>query len=775
MTRQLRRAQSSLWQWPVNASIYDRHPHLHAHERDEIEKLKYSRIDARQDEQAMTSRDILARLIKPITDVSRHTCDTPTHSVAATRVLLFEMLRRDNSFWIWSAEEWIETIGQDADSFGARHRISTDTRQLIMAAAYLLCGFTEMAAVGRFYRYAFAVRVFGQEAMQTAMKQVEEALHGLGYSSTILKSNLHNLVGEALLINRSPLLDELTYEVLERVRQHNPTPHAARTSVAFSRALHSLGVIGQPLPPAGRSPVKYNHYEPGSRVAPEWVTWCDRWRKTSTSSERTRANVHTMLIKAGRWLAYEHPEIESPAQWTRELAAEFVAAVDRMKVGQYLHRESHHIPEAKKGKPLMSNSKVGVITAVRVLFRDCQEWNWITRRFDPIRAIPIPRKLLAQRKPSPRVIADDVWAKLLWAGLNLTVADLPVCTYRAGEGSRPKNAAWYPLAMVRAIVVTWLFAGLRNDEIRRLRVGCVRWQRQNDNSPHAEDEDVKGTVCLLDVPVNKTGAAFSKPVDRYVGEAIELWEHTRPAQPPRLDAKTGSMEHLLFMYRGKGIGPDYVNNTIIPMLCEKAGVPTADARGNLTSHRARSTIASQLFNAKEPMSLFELQEWLGHRSVSSTQYYARITPTKLAQSYRDAGYFERNRRTIEVLIDQEAIRSGSVADGEPWKYYDLGHGYCTYDFFEQCPHRMACAKCSFYVAKESSRAQLLEAKANLERMMQEIPLQEEERAAVEDGLAAVERLYAKLVDVPTPAGPTPRELKSEVRRELPILLTPVSR
>jgi hypothetical protein len=32
------------------------------------------------------------------------------------------------------------------------------------------------------------------------------------------------------------------------------------------------------------------------------------------------------------------------------------------------------------------------------------------------------------------------------------------------------------------------------------------------------------------------------------------------------------------------------------------------------SHRTRSTIASQLYNAKEPMTLFELQAWLGHRS-----------------------------------------------------------------------------------------------------------------------------------------------------------------
>ena len=54
-------------------------------------------------------------------------------------------------------------------------------------------------------------------------------------------------------------------------------------------------------------------------------------------------------------------------------------------------------------------------------------------------------------------------------------------------------------------------------------------------------------------------------------------------------------------------------------------------------------------------------------------------------------------------------------------------------------------------------------------MKQEIPLHEEERAAVEDGLIAVEKLYARLADVPTPAGPTPRELRSGARGELPTL------
>jgi integrase len=120
----------------------------------------------------------------------------------------------------------------------------------------------------------------------------------------------------------------------------------------------------------------------------------------------------------------------------------------------------------------------------------------------------------------------------------------------------------------------------------------------------------------------------------------------------------------------------YLNDVLIPALCRKAGVPKADARGNITSHRGRSTIASQLFNAKEPMTLFELQDWLGHTTPAATQHYAKITPTKLAKSYADAGYFERNLRAIEVLVDQEVVRRGRAVN-EPWKFYDLGHGYCT--------------------------------------------------------------------------------------------------
>jgi len=125
-----------------------------------------------------------------------------------------------------------------------------------------------------------------------------------------------------------------------------------------------------------------------------------------------------------------------------------------------------------------------------------------------------PRSVKALMGSSPRVIADDVWAKLLWAGLNLTPED-----FERGNTSDGKTHTFYLMELIRALTLVWLFAGLRGDEIRRLRVGCVQWQQDNAAS-----------VCFLDVPVNKTGTAFTKPVDKVVGQVINAWEKIRPPQ-----------------------------------------------------------------------------------------------------------------------------------------------------------------------------------------------------------------------------------------------------
>jgi hypothetical protein len=71
----------------------------------------------------------------------------------------------------------------------------------------------------------------------------------------------------------------------------------------------------------------------------------------------------------------------------------------------------------------------------------------------------------------------------------------------------------------------------------------------------------------------------------------------------------------------------------------------------------------------------------------------------LAKSCADAGYFKRNLRAIEVLLDQGVVRNGRAAS-------------------------------------------------------------DEEVAAVDDGVAAMDRLLKSLVDVPTPCGKTPGEIQS---------------
>jgi hypothetical protein len=72
---------------------------------------------------------------------------------------------------------------------------------------------------------------------------------------------------------------------------------------------------------------------------------------------------------------------------------------------------------------------------------------------------------------------------------------------------------------------------------------------------------------------------------------------------------------------------------------------------------------------------------------------------------------------------------------------------------------MACAKCAFYRPKGSAAGLFLEGKAGLLRLKQDVPLTEAETSAVDDGVTAFDKLLTQLADIPTPAGPTPRELE----------------
>jgi integrase len=739
------------WRSSLARNRYDRSEVLTPAEQEALQILVLSRYRWGGTKRAgmVAMQNALSRLLEPLRDATSLIPGDPPSQDGAAAYLLRVCQRQQAAYWGWPPAVWGRVLGHSQAAFFQEHGTAVDgeVRQQMMAVAYLLGCFRDVSVLGDYKREELAVKVFGRALVTAALEPVRALLVTWGYARAEGVA-VRSAMCELMLRNQDPAPQAMTAERLEEFRQQTTVVRRSHV-LQIGKALAYLGFLDQPLGIANHDAVASTERPIAQEedMHPEWLAWAQRWERTSTLTAGTRRSNRIALCKAGRWLYTHHPEIHHPEQWDRDLAARYVAAVDRMQVLDYASADGKG--KSRKGQPLSARTKHAYLGALRVFFRDCQEWGWIPRRFDPARVFATPRSVKALIGPAPRTIAADLWAKLLWAGLNLTTDDL------ASDGVAPN---YYPVELVRALAVVWLFAGLRSDEIVRLRVGCVRWPDEVA-APDVAQASLAG-ICSLDIPVNKTGTAFSKPVDRAVGEAILAWEHVRPVQPPLVDRKTGERTPVLFCYRARPVRREYINHALIPTLCRKAGMPTSDARGSLTSHRARATIASQLFNTRKPLTLSELQAWLGHRSPVTTQNYVALAPTRLARAYADAGYFARNLRTIEVLIDQDAIMNAAGAEGAIWRYYDLGHGLCSYEFFDQCPHRMACPRCDFYNPKDSGRAQLLEAKSNLLRLLQEVPLTEEERASVDGDLAALDRLTVRLAEQPTPSGQTPNELNA---------------
>ncbi|MEU3522256.1 site-specific integrase, partial [Streptomyces sp. NPDC006654] len=316
-----------------------------------------------------------------------------------------------------------------------------------------------------FDRLSLACRVFGRRLVEEEIARVRAVLTGRGYQyGKEEDKGVPSVMSQLFLLNRSPHTGDLTTPFFDRVRREELlTDGGMRVLYAVQRAVSALGFCDPPATVSGSDVVSQ------TGVPPVWAAWVERWNATTTMTHRSRLHVRAALLKTGRWIAAQQPQAADPAAWTRQTCAAWIAAVDRMEIGDYVVRTSSF--EERLGQPLQANSKAGLIRSVRVFFRDLQDWEWLRPGFDPLRALSVPRGINALLGPHPRVIADEVWAKLLWAGLNLESADIP----------RGKAEPTYPLELVRAVTLTWLFAGQRSNEIARLRLGCIRWQ--HDGSP----------------------------------------------------------------------------------------------------------------------------------------------------------------------------------------------------------------------------------------------------------------------------------------------------
>lgn len=162
----------------------------------------------------------------------------------------------------------------------------------------------------------------------------------------------------------------------------------ARAVGKVSNGLATMGIIEAPL--RLRSYVGWKD-KSTQGVPPEWAQWCARWRDTSTLRPKTRESNYDFVLRVGLWLAKEHPSISSPADWDAATCASFIAALDRMTVGQWLLESAPPRKARTHGQPIAANSKRCFLHAMRRFFIDIEIWEWTPLRFSPRYHLATPK------------------------------------------------------------------------------------------------------------------------------------------------------------------------------------------------------------------------------------------------------------------------------------------------------------------------------------------------------------------------------------------------
>jgi len=695
----------------------------------------------------LVERDVLARVVEqPSTRLS------PTDRLGLTRVLApadrvlddrtyrtgvtrhhvrYAIMRGTLSLGTppqaWSAEDW----GNIRRAYGKQCSVPL---MVVAARGHGIMPWRDYNLPCKTPRLTLARALFGRDVVDKEFERVRAALTRMGFVVSTREGVLRQTVADVLLYHGSPSLDTVTDNSLAAYALHAPSKSARDRICTVSTALIEMGIATRRV--SFFKPREQPEHWDRLGVTQEWLGWCKRWHAGSPVSERTRRGRFGDLMTAGRWLKRDHPETLSPAQWTLDLAFEYVRFVDGMRIGELLTQSR---PNLRMGQPLTPNGKVGILAAMRAFFRDLQHWEWIERRFNPDRGFALPRQVQRSRERNPRPIDEAFWLKLRAASLSLRHGDLPRPTDR-GQWRYP-----YPLEMVRALAVAWTFSGCRSDEIKRLEVGCAYVEHVPEQADPATGAPTPAfDQPMLRVPVNKTRGEFVKPVERPLLDAVTAWERVRPAQPALRDATTGRMVHHLFCIRGRGVSTGVLNTVVIPILLRKSGLPEADSRGPITSHRARATMATKLYNSASGLGPLEVMNWLGHTHFSSTQHYLALTPVRLMTAFHKGAKLTESLRCVSVLVDSKP------SPGDPVFRYDLGHGWCTNPAYAACAHRMACARCDFYEPAESFADALVRQSDRYIRMLQQLDLTEDERAAVTGDVEAVGKLLSRLAGQPTP-------------------------
>ncbi len=731
---------------PIVPESYDRSP-LSPDEQTALASLAQTASVQRKQQ----ARRELLRLQRPIFDVAALRMQHDTQRSREMRKFVYEeMLRRGRSFWEWSQEEWISIICPTHKDFLSHHRLG-GIRPSLIDMAYLLGGVTDLRPVNVTRECTnTAQHIFGSEVIEQEFRKITEVLvgpQGRGYREGPYLLKWKQALCLLLLLNRSPYLEELSEAVFQ---QATASPCALEPSLlALLRSvLQELHLL---KPPEEREPSSSKaRYPDTSEIPQEWVQWCLAWLKQTPNLPLSRRRRYLeILFTAGRWLSANHPGMGAPSQWDEPLALDYVNFVCTSTAGEYASAAGIKSVEAKglTGKPLAPRSIHNKLAAMSRFFRDLQDRPYavgkeaarkIARRFLPREIFATPSSVKRLIQPDPRDLDELSWCKLTYAAATLTEED---CT-------APSS---YPLSYYRAVALLWVTSARRANEIRRLRVGCIRrdWDPEMLNEHGVPFPEHNAQLCYLHVPPNKTKGAYWVPIPQYVADAIEVWERERPLKQRKLiDSKDNSLVDFLFCFRGSKMGRQFLNDSLIPALCKRAGVPESDARGTITSHRARSTIATML--RRNGLSLEDISEFLGHAKPEMVRAYARTDPFRFGRQMNRTNDL---MRIVEGIIDTRAAKAG-----KPNVFFFLGRGqdgqprFCGNPAWEKCTHRLACLKCPMYIgAGQASRlAERLEVRDELFKFQTQVVMTPLEQAAAQGDIETVTALMEADAAVPPP-------------------------
>jgi len=263
------------------------------------------------------------------------------------------------------------------------------------------------------------------------------------------------------------------------------------------------------------------------------------------------------------WRAFFH--------YLEKISVEKIEEVDEevLKDYQIYLCQSHN----SEGKPLSLHTQIRHLVAVKRLFAHKARFKMLPR--DPSACIDLPKN---PRGLPTRGMNDREVRQLL-----------QVKEPKSGKEIRD-----------RAILETLYSTGVRNNELRNLRV-----------------QDVDFVSGLLRVNVPKGGADYQRVIP--IGRSALFWIQ-RYRQEVR-EAWTPQEETLFLTQYGKIISKRAILNIVKSHLF-KSGI-----RKNVVTHSFRVSCATEMLKNKADIKF--VQQQLGHRSIGSTEKYLRLVPSDL--------------------------------------------------------------------------------------------------------------------------------------------------